>query len=101
MTTTRENLAKDLSLLVAVFQAIRPVPGKQRETDRPFSEMTLSLRCARDSTFLARVRDCNSFTLSKYDEVIAWFDNHWPANVQWPDGVPRPTLADKRRRAAR
>lgn len=52
---------------------------------------TIGRRAALDSRFFARVADPSvTFTIRKYDEVVAWFAAHWPSDLDWPANVPRP-----------
>jgi len=56
---------------------------------------TLGRMVANDSPFFARLREDNksSFTARKYDEIMRWFSDHWPAGADWPRSVPRPLNA--------
>lgn len=56
---------------------------------------TLGRMVANDSPFFARLREDNksSFTARKYDEIMRWFSDHWPAGAEWPRSVPRPLNA--------
>jgi hypothetical protein len=52
---------------------------------------TLGRMAANDSPFFTRLADARtSFTARKYDEIIQWFSDHWPADLDWPEGVARP-----------
>ena len=51
---------------------------------------TVGRLAAGDWHFFIRIRDGASFTARKYDEVIAWFADNWPATAAWPADVPRP-----------
>ena len=52
---------------------------------------TLGRKAANDSPFFTRLKDNRtSFTARKYDEIIQWFSDHWPADLEWPTGVLRP-----------
>lgn len=55
---------------------------------------TLSQRAAGDWRFLARIAEGGRFTVRKYDEVIAWFSDHWPEGAEWPSDVPRPSVSE-------
>ncbi|WP_420478264.1 hypothetical protein [Brevundimonas sp. FT23028] len=45
-----------------------------------------------DWRFYERIEAGASFTARKYDAVMAWFSGNWPADAEWPVGVPRPTF---------
>lgn len=52
---------------------------------------TLGRKAANDSPFFTRLMESRtSFTARKYDEIIQWFSDHWPADLDWPDAVVRP-----------
>lgn len=52
---------------------------------------TLGRKAANDSPFFTRLMESRtSFTARKYDEIIQWFSDHWPPDLDWPDAVVRP-----------
>jgi hypothetical protein len=60
---------------------------------------TLGRKAANDSPFFTRLKDNRtSFTARKYDEIIQWFSDHWPADLEWPQGVLRPVSAKTKAR---
>jgi hypothetical protein len=34
-------------------------------------------------------------TLKKFNRVLTWFDQNWPADLEWPRHIPRPSKAKK------
>lgn len=56
-------------------------------------ESTVGRLCASDGRFFARIRDSNTFTAKKYDDVVGWFSENWPERAKWPTGVARPARA--------
>lgn len=62
---------------------------------RNLGEATVGRHCAADGRFFSRLRDHKTFTLRKYDEVVAWFSENWPEGVAWPASVPRPVRAEE------
>ena len=50
---------------------------------------TVSRLAAGDGRFFDRL-DATTFTARKYDAVMAWFSENWPASAAWPADVPRP-----------
>jgi len=62
---------------------------------RQLGEATVGRHCAADGRFFPRIRDGRTFTAKKYDEVVAWFSQHWPNEVRWPVDVPRPALMNE------
>lgn len=56
---------------------------------------TLGERAAGDWRFFTRVRDADlNFRVRTYDRAVAWFSANWPADLDWPVDVPRPTFPD-------
>ncbi len=56
------------------------------------NESTVGRFCAADGRFFLRIREGKTFTVKKYDEVVAWFSANWPEGLQWPSGVARPNV---------
>ena len=44
-----------------------------------------------DGQFFKRLRDGKSCTLRTAVQVMDWFDTHWPADLEWPKSIPRPS----------
>lgn len=60
---------------------------------RGLSLATVSLYCAGQGLFLARLQRGAGVTPRRANRVVAWFDSHWPAATEWPSDVPRPKEA--------
>lgn len=41
------------------------------------------------------IRGGGSFTVATYERAMAWFSDHWPAGLAWPEGVERPPQQKK------
>jgi hypothetical protein len=55
---------------------------------------TLARLSAGDWRFFSNLQaDEKTFTARKYDHVIQWFSDHWPADKSWPEGISRPAPA--------
>lgn len=52
---------------------------------------TVSTYAANDGKWLARLQGGASCTLRKAATVFRWFADHWPADLEWPADIPRPT----------
>ncbi|WP_323763295.1 MULTISPECIES: hypothetical protein [Roseobacteraceae] len=39
-------------------------------------------------------------TLKTYTEALQWFSDNWPADLEWPQGIERPALRVKARKAS-
>lgn len=55
---------------------------------------TVSAQILRDSRAFDRVASGGSITIRNFERALQWFSDHWPADVTWPDGIPRPMLSD-------
>lgn len=75
------ELAQHLLALLAAFVA---GDGRLKPT-------TIARYAAGDWRFFRVIEQGGgTFTVRKYDEVVAWFITHWPDGATWPEGVPRP-----------
>ena len=61
---------------------------------------TVSTRVGVNNRFFVRLDEGKGCHISAYEQVITWFDRNWPADLDWPPSVKRPTQPQKRRRAA-
>ncbi len=57
------------------------------------SDTTLSFRIFGDSKKLGALRGEADITTGRFNDALKWFDEHWPTDCEWPDGVPRPKVA--------
>ena len=57
-------------------------------TARRLELVTVARLATGDWRFFERVNAGSSFTARKYDTIVAWFSANWPADIEWPDGVP-------------
>ena len=77
-----EELRQNLIRCAAAFMAGRDV-----------GLTTLGRLAAGDWRFFDRLSDDGkTFTARKYDEVMRWFSENWPAGAEWPDTVSRPQI---------
>jgi hypothetical protein len=60
---------------------------------KDLAESTIGRHCAADGAFFSRLREGNTLTVRKYDAVVAWFSENWPAGSEWPVDVMRPAKA--------
>lgn len=65
------------------------VLGSRYAEAKGIKETTVGRLCASDGRFFARVRDGKTFTAKKYDDVVGWFRENWPADASWP--IPSPS----------
>ncbi len=58
--------------------------------EKKLKESTIGRLCAADGRFFPRLRDGNTFTAKKYDEIVLWFSSNWPDGLSWPANIERP-----------
>ena len=64
---------------------------------RSVSIATIGRLAAGDCRFFDRLDDAEkTFTARKYDDVIRWFSDNWPAGTDWPVEVERPLICEAR-----
>lgn len=57
---------------------------------------TLSTYAARDGKFFRNLKENNaSCTLKTAARLLDWFDQNWPADLEWPRHIPRPAKHKK------
>lgn len=60
---------------------------------------TCSLWAAKNGALFKKLSEGKQgLTIARRDRIIGWFDANWPADLPWPDGVPRPSA--ERQKAA-
>ena len=47
-----------------------------------------------DGKILDRLRTGADITVGRAERAIQWFSDNWPAELTWPQGVPRPKPAE-------
>jgi hypothetical protein len=52
---------------------------------------TVSTYAAGDGKFLGSLKGAAGCTIRRADRVLAWFDDHWPCDLEWPADIPRPS----------
>lgn len=52
---------------------------------------TLGVYSVNDGTFFARLEAGSTCTLRTAARVCEWFSAHWPADLEWPKTIPRPS----------
>lgn len=51
---------------------------------------TVSTYAANDGKLLDRLNAGSSCTLRRADQLLTWFSERWPADLEWPRNIPRP-----------
>jgi hypothetical protein len=51
---------------------------------------TIATYAASDGKFFNGLGVSRSCTVRKAERVVAWFSDHWPADLEWPADIPRP-----------
>lgn len=90
LSAYRPRMERDLArYLLALLSAFQAADGRLKAS-------TIARYAAGDWRFfrvvelIASGERQGTFTVRKYDEVVAWFFSHWPDGAAWPEGVPRP-----------
>lgn len=56
------------------------------------SEARIATLAQNQGVFFKRIRDGKGCSVDTYLKVKAWFADHWPPDLKWPDGVDRPKV---------
>jgi hypothetical protein len=60
--------------------------------ERKVSLKTLGRLAAGDWRFFDHLNDdSKTFTARKYDEIMLWLSENWPAGAIWPEQIARPS----------
>lgn len=52
---------------------------------------TISTYAANDGKLLTRLQGGASITIRRHDNILQWFSDDWPSDLEWPPDIPRPT----------
>ena len=53
---------------------------------------TVSTYIAGSGDTFARLEDGHTITLRRAEQIAQKFSDHWPADLEWPAGIPRPPV---------
>lgn len=56
------------------------------------SEATVSTLLFGSGKRLRELREGRDSASARLEDAVAWFANHWPADLAWPEDVPRPEV---------
>lgn len=56
---------------------------------------TVATYAATDGKFFKGLEDGASCTLRRAATVLQWFSDNWPADLEWPRQIPRPSKSKK------
>lgn len=59
---------------------------------------TVANRVGAHSRFFNRLAEGSGCRVDTYNSVMGWFDLNWPADLGWPEGVPRPSATAQKRK---
>ena len=63
---------------------------------RCLARSTISLYATGRGAYLAELEDGSvGLTLRRRDNIILWFAENWPADLEWPSDIPRPKSQSK------
>ena len=52
---------------------------------------TVSTYAANDGKLLDRLEAGASCTIRRANQLLSWFSDRWPVDLEWPRDVPRPS----------
>lgn len=55
-----------------------------------YSPGTIGRWAAGSGDFTPRLRRGHDVTTRRAERVVQWLSDHWPADAEWPDDIPRP-----------
>lgn len=56
---------------------------------------TMGAYSVNDGKFFDRLEQGRSCTVRTFERVMTWFDQNWPADLEWPRHIPRPSKTKK------
>lgn len=62
---------------------------------------TVSTYAAMDGKFFGRLKEGAGCTLRKAARLVQWFSDNWPADLEWPRDIARPSATAKLPRGRR
>ena len=64
------------------------------------SEATISTKIVGQARLFARLRSGHGCNAHTYQNVMEWFSENWPADLEWPADIPRPDPVASERKAS-
>jgi hypothetical protein len=58
---------------------------------RKLTLITVSSYAARDGKYFDGLKKGRGCTIRRYNALLRWFSDNWPADLAWPADIPRPT----------
>ncbi|WP_071971953.1 hypothetical protein [Sulfitobacter alexandrii] len=52
---------------------------------------TVSSYAANDGKFFRNLKLTSDVTIGRANRIVQWFSDNWPADLEWPDDIPRPS----------
>ena len=56
---------------------------------------TIGQYAARDGKFFLRLEAGAGCTLKTAENIVRWFSDAWPEDLEWPQSIPRPAPSDE------
>ncbi|WP_406736817.1 hypothetical protein [Thioclava sp. GXIMD4215] len=67
----------------------------QYSNHRAVSLKTVGLYAADDGKFFDKLENGKTCTLKRANNLLLWFSDNWPEDLDWPDDIKRPTRATR------
>ncbi len=64
--------------------------GRLYSANKKQSLRTLATKAANGGAFFDRLAKGKTITVRKYYNLIQWFSDNWPADLDWPKDIERP-----------
>jgi len=64
-------------------------------THQGVTHFAISMRALGKGDFFKKLMDGGDCRTATAARVLAWFDQNWPADLEWPRDIPRPPKSKK------
>jgi hypothetical protein len=75
--------------------------AEQMAAHEGVTHFAISMRALRKGDFFKNLMkpngDCRTRTASR---LFQWFSDHWPEDLEWPEGIPRPSKSEQKQEVA-
>ncbi len=64
--------------------------SEQYARHKSITHWRVSFLARGDGQFFSRLKKGKSCTLKTADNIMQWFSDNWPVDLEWPKGIERP-----------